>query len=205
MASKLKSTTSYRAIHTEGLDEEEIRKHEYLYQYSEFDENGNILLEETHLHDGIVEHKASYRYDGEGHLVEELLLEEDDFVSEHRTMEFDEKGRLWKEQMHYLDESYDEIVYQYDEEGKLLQKETTDDEGESGNRIIIEYKGKTLFQKLNMTLTEKLFRKNTLSLMKAEGLFQNRSKARMKILNLPMTMMKKVIVRLPAGTIARAI
>jgi hypothetical protein len=142
MTLKLKSTASYRAIHTEGLEEEEIREHEYLYQYSEFDENGNILLEETHLQGGTIEHKANYRYDGEGRMVEELLLEEDDFISEHRTMEFDEKGRLWKEQMHYLDDSYDETVYQYDDDGRLLQKETADDEGESGNKIKVDYKGK---------------------------------------------------------------
>ena len=142
MAVKLKSTTSYRAIHTDGLEELEIREREYLYQFTEYNENGNILLEETHIPDGSVEHKASYRYDPDGRLVEELLLEEDDFVSEHRTMEYNEKGHIWKERMHYLDGSYDETVYHYDEEGKLIMKESAGDDGESGNTVKLEYNGK---------------------------------------------------------------
>ena len=142
MAASLKSTTSFRAIHTDGLEDAESREHEYIYQYIEYDEKGNILLEETHIPEGPVEHKASYRYDPDGRLIEELLLEEDDFVSEHRTMEYDAKGYLWKERSHYLDGSYDETVCHYDEEGKLLLKETAGDDGESGNRVKIEYNDK---------------------------------------------------------------
>jgi antitoxin component YwqK of YwqJK toxin-antitoxin module len=142
MTAILKNSTSFRAIHTDGLEETEIRQHEYKFQVTEYDEKGNVLLEETYVADGSLGHKASYRYDSESRLIEELLLEEDDFVSEHRTMEYDEKSRLWKERSHYLDESYDETVFEYDEDGKLLSKVTTGDDGESGNTVKIEYNGK---------------------------------------------------------------
>ncbi|NVO19964.1 MAG: hypothetical protein HXX13_09700 [Bacteroidetes bacterium] len=139
MTLKLKSTTSFRAIHVNGLEDQEIREHEYQYQYSEYDDAGHLLMEITYLSDGSIEHKSSYRYSPEGNLVEELLIEEDDFVSEHRTMEYNESGKLWKEQNHYMDGSYDETIYQYDEEGILQFRETTGEDGEKGNKVKYEY------------------------------------------------------------------
>ncbi len=144
MALKLKSSRSFRALHTDGLEEEEIREHEYQYQNTEFDEYGNTLSEETFSPEGELEHKSEYAYDNKGRLVEEILIEEDDFISEHRTSEYDEQGRLYKEQLHYLDDSFDETVYTYNAVGMLISKVTTDSEGEVGNRVDLEYKGALL-------------------------------------------------------------
>jgi len=148
MTPKLKSSRSYRANHTDGLEEEEIRGHEYPYQSTQFDENGNVLSEETFDQDGEIEHKLSYSYDGQGRMVEEILIEEDDFVSEHRTMEYDEQGKLCREQLHYLDESFDETTFTYSDDGLLLSKRTTGSDGEAGNRIEFAYEGKFLVSEI---------------------------------------------------------
>ena len=142
--SKLKSTRSYRALHTDGLEEEEIREHEYPYQNSLFDEKGNLLSEETFNRDGELEHKLSYAYDELGRMVEEILMEEDGFISEHRTMQYDEQGRLCREQLHYLDESFDETSLSYSEDNLLVSKATTGSDGETGNRVEFNYNGKLL-------------------------------------------------------------
>jgi YD repeat-containing protein len=144
MEPKIKTVTSFRALHTDGLEEEQIREKEYMYQRSEYDEQGHLLSEETFTADGSLEHKASYVYDEKGFLIEEILIEEDDEVSEHRTMEYDSNGRLVKEKMHYMDDFYDEISYSYDSEGNLVSKISVDSEGEAGNKVIFEYKGKNL-------------------------------------------------------------
>lgn len=139
MESKLKSTISYRASNIEGLDEEEILSHEKLFQKTSFDEKGNVLSEETITPEGALEHKAVYAYTAEGLIREEILMEEDDLVSEHRTMEYNTDGKLMTERLHYLDESYDETVFEYDNAGLLVAKITTDSDGEVTSRVNLVY------------------------------------------------------------------
>lgn len=139
MENKLRSTISYRASNIDGLDEEEILSHEKEYQKTSFDEKGNVLSEETITPDGVLEHKAVYSYTAEGLISEEILMEEDDFVSEHRTMEYNAEGKLISERLHYLDESYDETVFEYDTDGLLVSKITTDSDGEVTSKVFLTY------------------------------------------------------------------
>ena len=139
MENKLKSTISYRATNIEGLDEEEILRLEKVYQKTSFDEKSNVLSEETITPDGILEHKAVYAYTAEGQIREEILMEEDGFVSEHRTMEYNSEGKLISERLHYLDESYDETVFEYDSAGLLVSKITTDSDGEVTSKVFLTY------------------------------------------------------------------
>lgn len=139
MENKLKSTISYRASNVDGLNEEEILSHEKVYQKTSFDEKGNVLSEETITPEGILEHKAVYAYTAEGLIREEILMEEDDFVSEHRTMEYNSEGKLITERLHYLDESYDETVFEYDSAGLLISKITTDSDGEITSKVFLSY------------------------------------------------------------------
>lgn len=144
MDQKLKVVTSFRAVHTDGLEEERIRDKEYLYQRTEYDESGHLLSEETFMADGSLEHKSSYTFDNEGRMIEEILVEEGDIISEHRTMEYDQKGRLLSEKRHYLDESYDESTYTYDAEDRIIEKVTAGSDGEFGSKLIFRYEGKYL-------------------------------------------------------------
>lgn len=140
--------TSFRAMHVDGLGEEEILKHEFVFQVSQYDNSGNLLMEETYLPDKSLEHRSSYRYNEGGQLIEEILEEEDGFISEHKTMEYDPEGRLHKVMLHYLDESYDVTEYHYDLEGRVIERKVTDSEGESGNRTVITYEGELLISEI---------------------------------------------------------
>jgi YD repeat-containing protein len=144
MTAVLKSMTLYRAMHIEGLDEEEILKHEFVFQVSKYDTAGKLLTEESYLSDNSLEHRYSYRYNESGQLVEEKLEEGDDFISEHKTMEYDNEGRLLRVKLHYLDDTYDESEYHYDSKGRLIERSVTDSDGEAGNRTLITYNGDLL-------------------------------------------------------------
>jgi len=162
MTTILKCTQSFRALHTDGLEEEDIRQQEYLHQVTRFDRNGSILSEETLLPDGQMEHKASYLYNEQGKLVEETLMEEDGFVSEHKTMEYDEAGRLCRERLHYMDETYDETTFTYDAQGRLTGKVTRDSDGEDASHTVFEYDGENLVAEIeygpdNEVVSEKRF------------------------------------------------
>jgi len=162
MANKLKSQVSFRAFHIDGLEEDEIRKKEYSFQSITFDTGGNVLTETTHTPDGELEHQSTYRYNESGLAIEEILMEADEVISEHRTAEFDDQGRKWKERLHYIDGSYDETVYSYDESGNLTGMKTCDSEGEAGNTVVFSYSGSVLtsqreFDAQGELLSEKRF------------------------------------------------
>lgn len=144
----LKSVTSFRAVHTEGLEEEEIRKNEYRFQVSNYDGKGNLVSEESYLPEGDLEHKSTYTYNGLGQLIEEILLEGDEFISEHKTMEYDSEGRLLKEVLHYSDESFDETTISYDSFNRVIGRTTQSDEGEAGNRMVMEYESDLLIAEI---------------------------------------------------------
>jgi len=144
MAKKLKSQVSYRAVHVDGLEEDDIRKKEYLFQSVSYDPSGNVLGEMTHTPEGEIEHQSTYRYDEAGLVIEEILMESDELISEHKTLEYDEHGRKVKEKLHYLDGSYDETLYSYDEAGSLTGMDTRSSDGEAGNTVVFEYNGSGL-------------------------------------------------------------
>jgi YD repeat-containing protein len=144
MEPRIKTLTSYRAVHTDGLEEDYIRSKEYLYQRSVYDDKGQLVSEETFSQDGSLEHRSDFAYNETGQMVEEILVEEGDMVSEHRTMEYDSQGRISKEFQHYLDESFDVTEYTYNSEGQLISKISQDSEGEEGGRVLYEYSGKNL-------------------------------------------------------------
>jgi YD repeat-containing protein len=66
---------TFRANNISELDETEIRDKEYLHQHSEYDEAGHPVEEITYTPDGIVEHKYKYKYNSQGKLIDELLIE----------------------------------------------------------------------------------------------------------------------------------
>ena len=140
--------TTFRATNVQDLDEEQIRGKEDIQQVTEQDDEGRTLQETSFLPDGSVEHIYKYVYNASGLMVDELLLDEDNEVSEHRSMEYDDSGRLGKEYIHYLDGTADEIVFSYDQEGRIISKKTTDSDGEAGNYIVIGYEGDRLVSEI---------------------------------------------------------
>jgi YD repeat-containing protein len=140
----MKYVKSFRANNISDLDESEIRDKEFLHQYTEFDEAGHPVEAITYTPDGTVEHKYKYQYNAEGKVTDELLIEEDDEVTEHRSMEYNAEGQLVKEFIHYLDGTADVLHYTYDKEGRLISRRSIDSEGETGNYMVNVYDGEHL-------------------------------------------------------------
>ena len=79
---------------------------------------------------GNIEQVVEYAYDGHGFLIREFLKESDGEVVEERSFEPDEQQRLKKEFRHYADGSFDVTEFFYDENGRVVKKILSDDEGE---------------------------------------------------------------------------
>jgi YD repeat-containing protein len=137
----MKYIKSFRANNISDLDETEIRGKEFMHQHTEFDEAGHPVEAITYNPDGTVEHRYQYKYNSEGKLIDEILIESDDEMAEHRSMEYNEKGQLVKEYIHYLDGTADSLLYTYDEEGRLISRRSVDSDGETGNYLVNVYEG----------------------------------------------------------------
>jgi YD repeat-containing protein len=129
------------AVNISDLDESQIRDKEYLHQFTQFDDSGLPLVAITYHPDGSVEHKYKYTYNSVGKVVDELLLETDDEVTEHRSMEYNAEGQLEKEYIHYLDGTADQLIFTYDKEGRLTSRRSIDSDGETGNYLVNVYDG----------------------------------------------------------------
>jgi len=140
----MKYVKSYMAVNISDLDETEIRDREYIHQFTEFDDVGLPVEAITYHPDGSVEHKYKYTYNSDGKVVDELLLETDDEVTEHRSMEYDAEGQLEKEYIHYLDGTADQLIYTYDKEGRLISRRSIDSDGETGNYVVNVFDGDNL-------------------------------------------------------------
>jgi hypothetical protein len=135
----MKHVKSFRANNISDLDESAIREKEFINQITILNDAG--LPEEvvTYNPDGTIEHKYKYQYNSEGKVIDELLVESDDEVTQHRSMEYNEDGLLSKEYVHYLDGSSDQLLFTYDKEGHVLSRRSIDSEGETGNYLVNIY------------------------------------------------------------------
>ena len=149
----MKYIKSFRADNISELEEDEIRENEFLHQYTEFDEAGHPIEAITYNSDGTVEHKYNYKYNEEGKLIDELLIEADDEVTQHRSMQYNEEGQLSKELVHYLDGTADEVIYTYDNEGRIISRKSIDSDGEAGNYLVNVFDGEHLVSETEYDMT----------------------------------------------------
>ena len=140
----MKYIKSFRANNISDLDETEIREKEFIFQSTQFDESGYPIEVISYNTDGSVEHKFQYQYNSEGKVIDEILLETDDEVTQHRSMEYNAQGYLAKEYVHYLDGTADQLIYTYDEQGRLISRRSIDSDGETGNYLVNVYEGDQL-------------------------------------------------------------
>jgi len=110
------------------------------YSFSEFDKAGHVICEIIYQNDGTVEHKSEYRYNEKGLLIEETLINNEGSADEKKKYEYNEKGLLSKEFLIYVDESFDTTVFNYDDDGNLLEKATFTHEGNLESKKKISYK-----------------------------------------------------------------
>lgn len=149
----MKSVKAFRANNVSDLEENEIQGKEFIQQFTEFDANGHPLEVTTYNPDGSVEHKYQYQYSSDGKIIDELLVEADDEVTEHRSMVYNSAGQLSKEFIHYLDDSADVLMFTYDNEGRLISRRSIDNEGETGNYLVNVYDGSLLVSETEYDIT----------------------------------------------------
>lgn len=142
MKRKLKSMSAYRIdVPPEGEFDDFRDKRRIDYLRSKYDENGNPVEEFKFDGYGDVTGKSVYVYDDKGHLTIEETYNEFDDLEEKLSYERDENGRLIKKYVHYLDGTKDTILYQYNDDGKLVYKILKDEDGDLEKEEKIEYSG----------------------------------------------------------------
>jgi len=140
----MKYVKTFRANNVAELEDTEIREKEYLHQCTEFNDAGQPVEAITYNPDGSVEHLFKYQYNSEGKVEHELLFEGNGELTQHRSMEYLPDGQIAKESIHYLDGSADELIYTYDQSGRLISRRSIDSEGETGNYLVNVYEGEQL-------------------------------------------------------------
>ncbi|PID94880.1 MAG: hypothetical protein CSA95_02060 [Bacteroidetes bacterium] len=110
----------------------------YLREYIETDAQGNEIVKIEYGEKGLIEQKMIREYNPKNLLVKEQIFDDQELI-EHRSWEYDDQGKIHKEFLHYADHSYDTTLFLYDSQGNIIEKRTTDDEGEEGSREEILY------------------------------------------------------------------
>lgn len=143
MDKKIKSLSVYQKnLVLKSSVDEELDSEEYLITQSIYEPAFGKLAEETQYNpEGEVEQVMRCSYDDKGFLVVEELLDGDGNVLEKRSFEPDGQGRIAREFIHYADDTADRIEYTYDEQGRVVNKERFDDDGDSETIEIFEFDG----------------------------------------------------------------
>lgn len=138
---KVKKMSTYRTnLVNVGIGQGEMAMIPYLQSVAEFDRNGLTTSRSSYSADGLLSERYAWEYDQNGQVTSEIYSTEEAEPSETITYHRDENGRVISETKKYLDESVDVTTYQYDNEGKLAEKVTVDDEGVTGAREKFEWK-----------------------------------------------------------------
>lgn len=124
---KIKESLVYKKdLVLKSATDQELEEHEYLFSRTIYNEDGKVTSEKQYDNQGELVQDYIYTYNDKGGLIEEKLQEADGFIAVHKSFEVDDKGKILKEFRHYMDESFDTVVFHYDEKGKLVKKETFD-------------------------------------------------------------------------------
>ncbi len=146
---KIKESLVFKKdIILKSATDQELEEHEYLFSKTVYNEDGKVISEKQYDAQGELVQDYIYNYNEQGFLIEEKLQESDGFIAVHKTFEVDDKGIVLKEFRHYMDESFDTIIYNYDEDGKLVKKETFDPDNELETVEKFSYEGNKLSRHL---------------------------------------------------------
>jgi len=148
MAKKVKSINLYKKdFFPSKSNPEKVRSNEYKFSTTEYDENGNVVLELKFNADHQLEDKFVNKYNDKGVLVEEKHYLSAKDLAEHKTYELDESGKILQAFKHYNDGTRDKIQYTYDNNGNLTEKTTIDSYDEVEAKEVFEYEGTNLIKK----------------------------------------------------------
>jgi len=136
------------------------RSTEYKYSTTEYDKNGNVVLELKFNSNHELEDKYVNKYNDAGILVDEKHYLSFKEIAEHKTYELDAKGKIQKAFKHYNDGSKDTIQYTYDSNGNLKEKITIDSYDEVEAKDVFEYEHQKLVKQESFEYDD-LIAKNT--------------------------------------------
>jgi large repetitive protein len=125
-----KKISIYRTnLVTVGIGQGQIETLPYLYNETEYNDKGELIAQSNYSAEGLLVEKITFEYDDQHRIVKQYYYTEPDEPSEVIHYERNEKGLLVKDVKQYMDGSFDTTTYHYDDEGRLLEKTTVDDEG----------------------------------------------------------------------------
>ena len=143
MSKKIKSVRLFKHDDAGKKDSDSVNKG-YKYSMTDYDENGNIILEVRFNPDEELEDKYIYKYDKKNQLIEDIHYLTYKDIAEHKTYDMDEKGKIIKVYKHYNDGSKDTIEYRYNEKDLLIEQVTIDSYDEIEAKNIYEYENENL-------------------------------------------------------------
>jgi antitoxin component YwqK of YwqJK toxin-antitoxin module len=125
-----KKISIYRTnLVTVGLGQGEIETLPYLFSETEYDPKEEIIAQTNFSSEGLLVEKIAFDYDDQSRILTQYYYTEPDEPSEVIHYERNEKGVLVKDVKQYLDGTFDTTTYKYDEQERLVEKTTVDDEG----------------------------------------------------------------------------
>lgn len=140
---KIKRVTAYsKAI--ENSDEE------FVSELSEFDEQGNEILNISYMAPEQIEHKVETEYDENGHKIAEKNYTEEDEISEAFRFERDNSGLVLTETIVYMDGSESIKEFKRDSQAHTVEITTHDEDGELEERVSIKLDSNDNVLKLQM-------------------------------------------------------
>lgn len=87
------------------LDYNQHISHQRLYLCQGFDKQGYMINETVYDEEGLIESKTLFKYNENGHLIEQVDFEKNDHILERKDYFFDEEGRLIQTEITFSDES----------------------------------------------------------------------------------------------------
>jgi hypothetical protein len=139
---KIKESLVYKKdLVLKSATDQELEEHEYLFSRTVYNEDGKVTSEKQYDNQGELVQDYIYTYNDKGHLIEEKLQEADGFVAVHKSFEVDDKGKVLKEFRHYMDETFDTVVFHYNEKWELVKKETFDPDNDLESTEEFSYEG----------------------------------------------------------------
>lgn len=148
MAKKVKSINLFKKdFFPSQSNANKFRTVEYKFSTTEYDENGNVVLELKFNADQKLEDKFVNKYNADSVLVEEKHYLSYKDLAEHKTYELDANKKVQKAFKHYNDGTKDTIQYNFDANGNLKEKVTIDSYDEEESKEVFEYDGQNLLKR----------------------------------------------------------
>jgi hypothetical protein len=142
-----KKTSVYRTnLVTVGIGQGQMETLPYLFNETEYNTKGEIISQSSYTSDGLLVEKMAFGYDQQGRIITQTYYTEPDEPSEVIHYERNEKGLLIKDIKKYLDGSFDTTTYLYDDQYRLMEKISVDDEGATDLHEKFFWKDKSLLK-----------------------------------------------------------